>query len=72
VEPAPEPNPVQPTSGQDGNGGPVPQPVSEAETSIGDVTGIPIELPDVITAPLEGALDGAGSLGEDLATELGG
>ena len=72
VEPAPEPNPVQPTSGQDGGGSPVPAPVSEAETSIGDVTGIPIELPDAITSPLEGALDGTGSLGEDLAAELGG
>lgn len=68
VEPAPEPNPVQPTSGQDGGGNSVPPPVSEAETAIGDVTGIPIELPPSITAPL----DGAGALDEDLAAGLGG
>lgn len=71
VEPAPEPNPVQPTSGQDGGGSSVPESVSEAETAIGDVTGIPIELPDAITEPLDGALEGAGALGEDLAAELG-
>jgi hypothetical protein len=78
VEPASETNAAGPASNQ-GTGGPIAQPVTEAETALGDATGLPIDLPDAVTAPLDdtldgvgNVLDGAGTLGEDLVGGLGG
>jgi hypothetical protein len=78
VEPAAEPNGTQSASNSAAPG-PIPQPVAEAETALGDVTGLPVDLPDAVTAPLDDtlegvndALGGAGALGQDLVGGLGG
>lgn len=70
LAPAPGPSQIEPTGGQNGGAGPLPEPPAEVETTVGEVE-LPVPLPEEITEPLGGALDGAGAPGADLTAQLG-